>query len=480
MIGTLYGGRFRILDQLGSGGMGTVYRAEQVALRRDVALKLMHPYLAQAPGQAERFHREAHVLAKLHHKNSVEVYDVGEAEGTLFIAMELLAGNGLDDLLRAGGPMQPQRAIAITAQVLDALAAAHELGVVHRDLKPANIFMVARKKKPAARKAGLDAFTGVGLGPKGPARGVDLFSQAFQVSSGELPAVGQAAALEAEETGDQVKVLDFGLAFLREEQGGRITRQGQTAGTPAYMSPEQCRGEQVDGRADLYALGCTLYEMLAGTPPYGWGETNAVEVMAAQLYQPVPKMSAQRWDLAIPEPVEVAVLRALAKRPEERWPDAKAMRDGLFAALARAAEPDAAREDKHEVRPAEVVLPPSRVESDRPVGLAGVELAQVATALGAAGLTVRELPAPPSSGQMPQLAGLGALVVAAAAGTSAFALAERFAALAEAPPVLLCGPEDDLQEMAQAIAAGIFDYVPLPLDPADLSRKVARALRQRR
>jgi serine/threonine-protein kinase len=251
------------------------------------------------------------------------------------------------------------------------------------------------------------------------------------------------------------------------------------------MAPEQCRGEQVDGRADLYALGCTLYEMLSGTPPFGWGETNAMEVMAAQLYQPAPKMSAQRWDLLIPEPVEDAVLRALAKRPEERWPNAKAMRDGLFAALTRAAEPDAPREGKFEVRAAaEVVLPPSRVQSDRPVGLAGAQLAQVATALGAAGLTVRELPAPPlegaPGGQMPQLAGLGALVVAAAPGRSALLLAERFAALADAPPVLLCGPEDDLQEMAQAIAAGIFDYVPLPLDPADLSRKVARALRQRR
>jgi serine/threonine-protein kinase len=250
------------------------------------------------------------------------------------------------------------------------------------------------------------------------------------------------------------------------------------------MSPEQCRGEQVDGRADLYALGCTLYEMLAGTPPFGWGETNAMEVMAAQLYQPAPKMSAQRWDLAIPEPVEEAVLRSLAKRPVERWQSAKEMRDGLFAALTRAAEPDAPREGKFEVRAAEVVLPPSRVQSDRPVGLAGVQLAQVATALGAAGLTVRELAAPAPVGEpggpLQELAGLGAIVVAAAPGKSALALAGRFAALAEAPPVLLCGPEDDLQEMAQAIAAGVFDYVPLPLDPADLSRKVARALRQRR
>ena len=456
MIGTLFGGRFKILAQLGQGGMGTVWRAEQVALKREVALKTMHPYLANAPGQAERFHREAHVLAKLHHKNSVEVYDVGAAEGTLFIAMEILAGNGLDDLLRAGGPMQPQRAIALAAQVLDALEAAHAAGVVHRDLKPANIFVLSRKKK------------GASPGTKGPARGADLFSSAFHQAFGSDPAL---------EVQDQVKVLDFGLAFLKEEQGGRITRQGQTAGTPAYMSPEQCRGEQVDGRADLYALGCTLYEMLSGAPPFGYGETNAMEVMAAQLYQPAQKMSAMRWDLTIPAPVEDAVLKAIAKLPQERWQDAKEMRDGLLAALERAASPAEVRGDgKHvERKPTELLLAPMRVTSERAIGLAGGAASlPVATALGAAGLSVREV-----AGAGADLSTFGAVVVSSTAGSSGLQLAGALAGQPGAPPVLLCGPEDDLQEMAQAIALGVYDYVPLPLDPADLSRKVARALRQR-
>jgi serine/threonine protein kinase len=222
VIGTLYGGRFRILEQLGSGGMGTVYKAEQVALRREVALKLMHPYLAQAPGQAERFHREAHVLAKLHHKNSVEVYDLGEAEGTLFIAMELLAGNGLDDLLRAGGPMQPQRAIAITAQVLDALSAAHELGVVHRDLKPANVFLCQD---------------------------------------------------------GQVKVLDFGLAHA-------FGQRRLDGGTPAYMAPEQWTGAPEDERTDVFALGVLLHRLVSGALPFSgergrWRPAPALEVDGA-------------------------------------------------------------------------------------------------------------------------------------------------------------------------------------------------------
>ena len=460
MIGTLFAGRFKILAQLGQGGMGTVWRAEQVALKREVALKTMHPYLANAPGQAERFHREAQVLAKLHHKNSIEVYDVGAAEGTLFIAMEILAGNGLDDLLRAGGPMQPQRVVAIAVQVLDALEAAHTAGVVHRDLKPANIFLLARKKKKPA-----DAPSGT---TKGPARGADIFSGAFHEAFGSDPAL---------EVQDQVKVLDFGLAFLKEEQGGRITRQGQTAGTPAYMSPEQCRGEQVDGRADLYALGCTLYEMLAGAPPFGYGENNAMEVMAAQLYQPAQRMTAVRWDLAIPEPVEDAVLKAIAKLPQERWQDAKAMREGLLEALERAASPEEARGDgkKSARKPSDLLLAPMRVTSERAIGLAGgVASLPVATALGAAGLSVREV-----ESEAQDLTPFGAVVVSSPAGSSGLKLAAALASRPGAPPVLLCGPEDDLHEMANAIAAGVYDYIPLPLDPADLSRKVARALRQK-
>ena len=288
--------------------MGAVYRAEHVVLGREVALKLMHSYLAQAPGAAERFHREARVLAKLKHPRSVEVYDLGEAENTLFIAMEILNGVGLDEVLHQGGPMQAKRAVEISSQVLDALDAAHALGVVHRDLKPGNIFLLAPGNSPAG--------------------------------GSENPEV------------DQVKVLDFGLAFLREESGaGRITRQGQTAGTPAYMAPEQCRGEEVDGRSDIYAFGCTLYEMLTGAPPFGYGEENGMETMAAHLYRPPQRPSVLRWDLGVPALLEDALMQALAKLPRDRFQTAAEMRAAMSASLEEHAAEEARGAGKKLGRP---------------------------------------------------------------------------------------------------------------------------------
>jgi len=426
--GTIFGGRFKILEELGRGGMGAVYRAEQVALRREVALKLMHPYLAQAPGAAERFHREARVLAKLKHPRSVEVYDLGEADGTLFIAMEILHGVGLDEVLHAGGPMQAERAVSVAAQVLEALEAAHSLGVVHRDLKPGNIFLLA----PGAKDPG--------------------------------PV-------------DNVKVLDFGLAFLREESGaGRITRQGQTAGTPAYMAPEQCRGEEVDGRSDIYAFGCTLYEMLTGTPPFGYGEENAMETMAAHLYRPPQRPSVIRWDLGVPPLLEEVLMRALAKLPRDRFRSAEEMRQALFLSLDEQPIEDARGTGKKVARPPQTAPAVAVPGADKLIGVAGsgANAESLFSALGAAGMSTREVPA------SNDLSGFSLVIVAPPPGGAALDAAAKFAAQPNSPPVLLCGAEDDLGQMAKAIGASVFDYVPLPLDAADLSRKVSRALRRRR
>jgi serine/threonine-protein kinase len=312
--------------------------------------------------------------------------------------------------------------------VLDALEAAHNRGVVHRDLKPGNIFLVAPVGKD-------------------------------------------------ESAGDQIKVLDFGLAFLREESGaGRITRQGQTAGTPAYMAPEQCRGEEVDGRSDIYAFGCTLYEMLTGAPPFGYGEENGMETMAAHLYRPPQRPSVVRWDLGVPAPLEEALMRSLAKLPRDRFQSAAEMRAALLESLAEKPADEARGAGKKLGRPEASAATGAVQAADRPLGIsgAGAHAQALFAALGAAGMRATEVAADADLRQ------LAVLLVAPPEGKSALDDAAKFAAQAGAPPVLLCGAEDDLQQMAKAIGAGVFDYVPLPLDAADLSRKVARALRRRR
>ncbi|MBS2023822.1 MAG: protein kinase [Deltaproteobacteria bacterium] len=423
-IGDVFGGRFRLLEAIGEGGMGAVFRAEQLSIKREVALKILHPHVAHAPRAAERFHREALVLGKLKHPNSVEVYDLGEAEGTFYIAMELLSGSGLDALLWAGGPMQGERVARISMQVLEALDEAHAHGIVHRDIKPGNIFLLARPKR---------------LEP-------------------------------AQEPADRLKVLDFGIAFLREDSGGRITQQGQTAGTPGYMSPEQCRGEPVDGRSDLYALGCTMYEMITGDPPFGRGEHNPMEVVAAQLYKPPLRPLLARVGLELPRAIEDVVMQALAKLPQARFADARAMHAALQAALS--AQPLLPERGHRQGRLGgdvqEVAAAPAHAAS---IALVGADTAALATALSAVGHTIVELR---EAREVPKSVSLVIVGDGPGALTSATALVDG----APKTPVLLCGSESDLDTMARAAAGGIFDYVPLPLDPVELSRKVGRALRR--
>ena len=412
--GEVVGGRFRILAPLGSGGMGEVYRAEQVGLGRQVALKILHPHVAALPNAIDRLQREAQILARLRHPASVEIFDFGTAGGTIYIAMELLHGTPLDGIL-TGAPMAPARAVGLTQQVLEVLEAAHALGIVHRDLKPANLFL---------------------------------------------------------ELGERIKVVDFGLALVEEgPTGARLTQQGQTCGTPAYMAPEQCLGHLVDGRADLYALGCTLYEMLTGGPPFGTG--GGMTVMMAQLYQE-PKPLGRKGAF-VPAALQAVVLRSLAKLADERFPTARAMSEALIEANELSGQgPRGEGKKRSRGGSDELVFASKRVVSDRPVGFfsAPTEGSGVEEALAAAGLGIVR------ATEGSDLGGLGAVIVDAQEG--GLVLAASVAAQPGAPPVLLCGPESDLDLMTQAIQSGIFDYLPLPLDPTDLAKKVARALRSRR
>jgi serine/threonine-protein kinase len=425
-LGHTVAGRFRLLRVLGTGGMGAVYEAEQLGLARHVALKVLHPHVAGSPGAVARFRREATLLARLHHPGAAHVYDFGEDADELFLAMEYLHGETLEALTSREGLLPLPVAVDVAAQVLEVLEAAHALGIVHRDLKPANVMLAGELSSP------------------------------------------------------HVKVLDFGLAQLVDGSSQpRLTASGLVHGTPAYMSPEQCRGEPVDGRADLYSLGCLLHEFISGQPPFG--ESPAAEVMSGHLYRPPPPLRQLRPGRQIPPALEALVLECLAKRPDQRPESAQVLRLRLRQALAASLSdtPPPRGEGKKKERPPPAPRPSTlEIPSELPVGVleAGErsESFGVGNALAAVGFRVV-----PCTEENLELGELRALVIVPEPGRDALELACRLAARPQAPPVLLCG-EDDLTVMTRAIEGGIYDYVPLPLDPLELCRKVARALRARR
>lgn len=426
MIGRVVAERYRITALLGQGGMGAVYRAEHLGLARDVAVKLVHEDVAGRPTVAERFRREALVLARLNHENAVHIYDFGVDASSLYIVMELVDGRTVDSILAHEGRVAPERVVRTGDAVCAVLEVAHAAGIVHRDIKPSNIMLCPR--------------------------GED----------------------------ERVKVLDFGMATLREDRDVRLTRDGQVFGTPAYMSPEQAQARRADGRSDLYSLGCVLYEMVTGHPPFP--ETGgAMQLLMAHAYRaPIPPRKLVGDD--IPAGLEAVILKAMAKLPAHRFSDAREMRDALRPSLTAAPVPAAARE-----RPVRHAAPPRRephfaavTAEENVTGAVAVweppEAAAggVATALGGMGHDVTNV----APGE--DLSPYGALVVVGTKADDALALAQAFTRAPHAPPVLLCGPEDDLALMTRSIEVGIHDYVPLPLDASDLAKKVARALRTRR
>ncbi|MGO9922047.1 MAG: serine/threonine-protein kinase [Isosphaeraceae bacterium] len=263
-------GHYQLGDKLGEGGMGEVYLAEHQLLKRPCALKLIKPDVDTNPLALARFEREVQSAAMLSHPNTIEIFDYGHSEdGTFYYVMEFLPGMSLSDLVRQYGPLPPGRAVYLLRQVCGALAEAHRLRLVHRDLKPANLFVAI-------------------LGGKC----------------------------------DVAKVLDFGLVKLTAPEATQLTADYTVSGTPLYMSPEQAMGaSEIDGRADVYALGAILYFMLTGHPPFE-GATPT-ELMIAHARDPVTPPSKLRPD--IPADLEAVALRCLAKKPDERFPGAREM-----------------------------------------------------------------------------------------------------------------------------------------------------------
>jgi serine/threonine protein kinase len=269
-IGTEVGG-YRIESVIGRGGMGVVYLADHLRLKRKVALKLLAPELAQDELFRERFVRESELAASLEHPNIVPIYDAGEAEGLLYIAMRFVEGTDLKNLIEREGPLRPDRAATIIEQVAAALDAAHGKGLIHRDVKPANVLL---------------------------------------------------------DRADHAYLTDFGLT-KRPDQTTGLTKTGQFMGSVDYAAPEQFEGKPLDGRTDVYSLGCVAFECLTGRVPYS-RETEAA-VMFAHIKDPAPMPSAIRPELGAG--LDAVLSRAMAKTPDRRYATAGAFAEDLREAV---------------------------------------------------------------------------------------------------------------------------------------------------
>jgi serine/threonine protein kinase len=266
MLGTTIGDRYLLIERIGQGASGTIYQAEHITLRRKVAVKVLHHELSRDDLAIERFRREATTVGQIENDHIVEIFDFGRTgDGRLYLAMELLEGETLADLMDRERPVPVDNAVDILIQVGEALMEAHAMGYVHRDLRPRNIFLALRRGK------------------------------------GGKPFV---------------KLLDFGLAKLVEKEGeAASTSLGMTFGDPHYMSPEQARGDSIDRRADIYSLGCIAYQMLVGDPPFSGGKV--FDILTRHVDQTPADAAVRRPEL--PTWLSRAVMRMLAKRPDERF-----------------------------------------------------------------------------------------------------------------------------------------------------------------
>jgi serine/threonine protein kinase len=271
LVGRVLDSKYEIVALLGSGGMGAVYRARRVLIGDEVAVKVLHARLTGDEKLVERFRREARAAAQLHHPNVVTIHDYGEARGPggfAYIVMELVRGESLRDILKREGRLAPARAVSLIRDVCSGVGAAHRRGIVHRDIKPDNIIVTPEDE--------------------------------------DRPA-------------ESVKVVDFGIAKLRDlaAEGSTLTEAGMMVGTLFYMSPEQCKGEPLDSRADVYSLGAMLHEMLAGTPPFT--ASNITSMIFKHVGEPPPPLPEA---LPITSALRATVLRALSKDPDARQRDA--------------------------------------------------------------------------------------------------------------------------------------------------------------
>jgi serine/threonine protein kinase len=276
IIGSYIDGRYLIMRLIGEGGMGLVYEAVHVEIQRRVAVKVLHAMYTRQNEVLARFRSEARAATRIGHPHIIDVFDSGTTvDGAVYFVMEFLEGRDLMQVIEAEGPLSPGRAISIARQICQALVAAHKAGILHRDLKPENVFLIHRDGNP-----------------------------------------------------DFVKVLDFGIAKTMEgltDRVGRLTNPGVAMGTPEYMAPEQAAGQQLDARADVYAVGAILYEMMCGKPPHEG--TNVIEVLTRKATVAPTPLEVLRPD--VPRDLERLIMRTLAIAPDLRPPSMDAMAQEL-------------------------------------------------------------------------------------------------------------------------------------------------------
>ncbi|MEO0326529.1 MAG: serine/threonine-protein kinase [Myxococcota bacterium] len=426
-MGTLVADRYEIREVIGAGGMGAVYRAHQTSLGRDVALKVIHSTAAENQHSRDRFLREAHLLASLKHPGIVEIYDFGEHGETLFLAMELLQGRPLRKIVDEELPRLPiEQALHIAAQLAEVLVATAEAGLVHRDLKPENIMLEDDVERP------------------------------------------------------RVVVVDFGLAFTGtadDERVRRLTREGVVSGTPDYMSPEQARGaSEVTPASDVYALGVLLFELFTNEVPF-YGDTATL--LARHLFVQPPRLRDVEPPADIPGVLDDLVYRMLAKDPARR-PTPAHVRDTLLGL-----DPDddlrvspASKGSRTVGRAARMLSAPPTMSGDQRLAPAtSHRLVWIGDVDDKIELTIAAHGFELVSADSDEDGGLPAADAVFVAGGSPGLVAEL---VRHGRPVIADGERGDIERLRSLLQAGAAEVVMRPIDPADVARKAARALRKPR
>jgi eukaryotic-like serine/threonine-protein kinase len=442
-LGQILGGKYELVRLLGAGGMGSVWKAQHLSLGVTVAVKTMHPHVAMQDEYVRRFRREAHAASLLNHPNVVRVLDFGEEGRLLYLVMEYLDGRSLGSWLdRLDAPPPLAEVGRILAMLLDAFAVAHAYGIVHRDLKPDNVFLA--------------------------------------------------------DVGDQrvVKVLDFGLAHVDDarDAGPTLTQRDAVAGTPDYMSPEQCRSLAVGPSADLYSLGCLLTTMLQLRPPFSGGAS--IDTMAKHMFAKPPPLKRPQESEPVPPLLEKLRLDLLAKVAERRPADALETKKRLLEALSPEAtlarlptrKGEVALGDRSARAPSWTPAPRAPIAPDLeikrigvlrlppPVEAVGID-ESCETALAAQQIEMVAVRA------AAEIAAMELSLVVLDVGTGIHegrAALEEIRRVAPRAKVIVCAGRIGADQLNELVAAGAADVARYPITPDGLARKIDRVLRRGR